>query len=377
MKKILLLLSMYSVHYLNAQVNTLSENFSTAPPAGWTVTNSSSSIGITSWFQGNSSVFSAFSNPPTAYVGVNYNSTTGTNTISNWLFSPLLNLNDGSVFSFYTRTVDAPAFPDRLEVRLSTNGASTNNGGTANSVGDFTTLLVSVNPSLTTAEYPNVWTQYSVTLSGIGGAYVPGIIAFRYFVTNGGPTGLNSDYIGIDNVIYTAAAPLPVSLVSFTGTKTIEGVQLKWNVASQQGIRFYEIEKSADAANFKNSGRIAANNLTETSYAFTDVNPNSGTTFYRLKIIEDNKNSYSRVIRVVSALKPVTISPNPIVSVFTLQTNNTDLINTDAQIVSVTGKLIRSFKITSIPMNVDASNLSSGIYMLKLADGNMVKLMKQ
>ena len=36
-----------------------------------------------------------------------------------------------STLSFWTRTVDTPAFPDRLQVRMSTNGASTNVGTTA------------------------------------------------------------------------------------------------------------------------------------------------------------------------------------------------------------------------------------------------------
>ena len=39
-------------------------------------------------------------------------------------------------------------FADRLELRLSTNGASTNVGTTTTSVGDFTTLLLTVNPLL-------------------------------------------------------------------------------------------------------------------------------------------------------------------------------------------------------------------------------------
>src|SRR2546428_3306592 len=52
--------------------------------------------------------------------------------------------------SFYTRTVDMPSFPDRLQVRMSTNGASSNVGTTATDVGDFTTLLLDINPTYTT-----------------------------------------------------------------------------------------------------------------------------------------------------------------------------------------------------------------------------------
>src|SRR5437868_1997478 len=106
--------------------------------------------------------------------------------------------------TFYTRTVDAPMFPDRLQVRMSTNGASSNVGTTATDVGDFTTLLLDINPTYTTTGYPNVWTQFTVTVTGVPAATL-GRLAFRYFVENGGPTGANSDYIGIDTFQYNGA----------------------------------------------------------------------------------------------------------------------------------------------------------------------------
>ncbi|WP_376785899.1 choice-of-anchor J domain-containing protein [Diaphorobacter nitroreducens] len=69
-------------------------------------------------------------------------------------------------------------------------------------LGDFTTLLLSVNPALVANVYPQVWTQYTVTISGLP-APTSGRTAFRYFVTGAGSLGSNSDYIGIDNVVYT------------------------------------------------------------------------------------------------------------------------------------------------------------------------------
>ena len=51
---------------------------------------------------------------------------------------------------------------------MSTNGASSNVGTTATDVGDFITLLLDINPTYTTSGYPNVWTQFTVTLSGRG-----------------------------------------------------------------------------------------------------------------------------------------------------------------------------------------------------------------
>ncbi len=181
----------------------INEDFGVVPPANWVVINHSAVVGSTSWFQGNPAVFPAQAGATNSYAGANFNSTTGTNTINTWLLTPQVNLANGVIVTFYTRTVPAPAFPDRLELRLSTNGASTNVGTLATDVGDFTTLLLSVNPTLTLAGYPNVWTQFTATLAGLPAGITPGRVAFRYFVTSGGPTGANSDYIGVDTVTMT------------------------------------------------------------------------------------------------------------------------------------------------------------------------------
>jgi hypothetical protein len=174
---------------------------------GWAITNNSSPAGTATWFQGNATVFPSHIGDPTSYIGVNFNSVAGANTISNWLLTPEFMFNNGDSFSFWTRVpTGGGTFPDRLEVRWSGNGGSTDVGTTATSVGDFDTLLLSINPDLTSTGYPEVWTQFTVDISGLSGP-TSGRLAFRYFVTNGGPSGANSNYIGIDTFEYTPAPP--------------------------------------------------------------------------------------------------------------------------------------------------------------------------
>ena len=114
------------------------------------------------------------------------------------MISPVVSLVNGDVITFYTRTVTSPAYADRLQLRISTNGAASANPVGATGVGDYTTLALDVNPSLVASSYPNAWTLYSYTVSGLPTA-TNCKIAFRYFVTNGGPSGANSDYIGVDS----------------------------------------------------------------------------------------------------------------------------------------------------------------------------------
>jgi hypothetical protein len=189
------------------------------PGRGWSVVNQSNPAGGTSWFQGNASEFSAHQGATDAYIAANYNSVAGAGTISDWLIMPQFVFANGDSLTFYTRTVGTPAYADRLQVRLSQNGYSTDAGSSENSVGDFTTLLLDINPTLTSSGYPSDWAEYTVVLSGLSGD-VPGRLAFRYFVTNGGPDGDNGNYIGIDSVKFdVASVPEP-------GTMTLIGIGL-------------------------------------------------------------------------------------------------------------------------------------------------------
>lgn len=165
---------------------------------GWVQDNQSNPLGISDWFQGNDLVFPAQAGAPTSYIGANFNNTSGVGTISNWLLTPELPFPIGEL-RFWTRTATGSIWPDRLEVRASVNGASTNVGASEFDVGDFTTVLAEVNPTLAGGGYPEVWTEYVVGPVPLSGT---GRIAFRYFVTNGGPSGANSNYIGIDTVSY-------------------------------------------------------------------------------------------------------------------------------------------------------------------------------
>lgn len=124
-------------------------------------------------------------------------------TLSNWLLTPSFTLENGNVVSFYTRNGTASSLTnaakaDRLEFRMSTNGAFSTEPSLGNTdVGDYTNVLVQVNPTQTLSGYPTSWTKYSYTITGFSGP-TECKFAFRYFVTNGGANGTKSDIIGID-----------------------------------------------------------------------------------------------------------------------------------------------------------------------------------
>ena len=165
------------------------------------------------WHQGNTVNFDAYEGATTSFIGVGYQSSSSSTpvTLSNWVLSQSRTFNNGDIITFYSRSMDVtPVFPDRLEVRLSEDGNNTNVGFAPEDVGSFTTVLLSINPSLSTTGYPSSWTQYTITLSGLSGP-TNGRLGFRYFVTGGGPGGSNSNYIGIDSFTYYSTLSPPAN----------------------------------------------------------------------------------------------------------------------------------------------------------------------
>ena len=172
----------------------------------WLIVNNSSPVGTTSWFQGEPVVFSAYNGSANSYIAANFNSAGPGGNTSTWLISPAFSVLSAMRLSFYTRAEASPALAaDLLEVRLSTNGASSDVGTTATSVGDFTNLLLTVNSTLSLTGYPGAWTNYTAALGVPAGTTAR--LAFRYAVPD---TNTNGNYIGLDNV-QVASTPEPAT----------------------------------------------------------------------------------------------------------------------------------------------------------------------
>jgi hypothetical protein len=186
------------------------EDCSSLSEKGWVLYNNSNPVGPTGWRQGKFEIrfdskngqtvdgFPAYSpqSAQTDFISCDLNAGSGVSTLSAWLVTPIRPLKNGDQFTFWARSKGE--FPDRMEVRGNFNNSSANVGKSDTDVGDFTTLLREVNPGLTATGFPAVWTKYTITLANLPAPLVNGRIAIRYFVPNGGPSGANSDMIGID-----------------------------------------------------------------------------------------------------------------------------------------------------------------------------------
>lgn len=248
----------------------LNEGFEAAP-AGWLINNLSSPIGTANWGLSTVTTGAGPAYDGTGFAVVNFNSGAGTSDLSNWLLSPVIaSVKNGDVFSFWTKAATGGgAFPDRLEARLSTAGASTNVGTTSTSVGDFTTLLQSVNPGLTSTGYPEVWTKYTVTITGLA-APTSGRVAFRYWVTNGGPAGANSNVISLDRVQWgTPPAAVCANTVSNLAI-AITGGTAPYTVVYNDGTN------NITYAGYNSGGTINVTPSVTTTYSIVSITSANG-----------------------------------------------------------------------------------------------------
>lgn len=185
---------------------------------GWVITNNSDRIGLEAWRQGryestNKYTFGldyvvgfpaySASKSPNDFISCDMYAGAAVANMSVWLISPAIKMKNGDQIIFYTRdAIDDGSFnskdgTDRLQVRANYTTTTTNVGKLWTDVGDFKTLLLDINPTLAFQGYPQTWTQATITLSGITGT-VSGRFAFRLFIANGGPDGLNAGLVGVD-----------------------------------------------------------------------------------------------------------------------------------------------------------------------------------
>jgi hypothetical protein len=92
---------------------------------------------------------------------------------------------------------------------------------------------------------------------------------------------------------------------------------------------------------------------------------------------QDGSFSYSQTIWINADNKgQVAIYPNPSRGIININSTGTTLLNTTAIIYDAMGKRIRAFVLQSPQQQLNISDLSSGIYILRFEDGTAKAVQK-
>ena len=394
MKKIYILLVLILFVFagsVQAQTTVISANFddiTLLPGLGWVETNMSSPVGTVGYFQGNETVFPAYQGASTAYLGVNFNSVAGASTISNWMITPQITLQNGDEVSFWTRTTTGSNWPDRLQLWLNPLG-TTNVGADANSTGDFTVLLNEVNPSLTVGGYPDVWTEFTATISGLA-TPTTCRIAFRYFVTNGGPSGSNSNYSGIDEFLVESSGTVTpvhdIGVIALVAPLSGELTNAETVTVTIQNFG-NEAESNFDVALQIDGGTVETQTVSATvnpgathDYTFTGTFDFSAAgvinvvSWTELAGDDDNSNdtlatsvNNSTNIGEIEADK-FEIYPNPASDYVYIKTGVEMNGMYTVQIINETGQIVKSTEMQFVPQSEYAVSLGlpAGIYNIRI-----------
>jgi hypothetical protein len=204
----------------------------------------------------------------------------------------------------------------------------------------------------------------------IAGALPQGGNIFR-FPENGNLDDNMRFTLGTANII-----SLPLKLNSFGAQwQANNQVKLFWNYNFSTAINRFEIERSIDGFNWQTIQTLAAlttNGSNTISQNAIDVNAIIGTTYYRLKMIENNGSFiYSGIKKLsLNAGNNLVIYPNPAKQKIFIEnlpaTNSLVIVNSSGQ--SVMQQIIVSQGTGSI-VEVAIEKLPTGIYFVKTSDG--------
>ncbi len=216
-------------------------------------------------------------------------------------------------------------------------------------------------------------------------------------------TGVAS--LALQTLANDVAPSAPVTGLTFSGTrKKATEVQVNWTTATETNMSGFEVQRKLDneisfaARIFVNTKAPGGNSLSQLSYSYIDANSYTGTSYYRLKIIDKANNiSYSNEISIVSKTKggkgggnnlyivitgeesavgrvsnanslpinaKVTIGPNPNHGNFWFKVSGIEK-ETVANLFTIDGKLIKQFRVINLQQQ-PVNGMTSGIYLLKV-----------
>jgi hypothetical protein len=184
-------------------------------------------------------------------------------------------------------------------------------------------------------------------------------------------TGQSTEYI-----LGSTGVPLPLTLLSFTGSADADGNMLKWETAQERNTEAFSLEMSTDGKAFTTIGMIAAQGNGSANYQYRHSVPENQTDFlYRLRMIDKGgSHTFSNTIHLVRAQQSaVSFLPNPVKS----QLLVTGLKEGSAvRLFSIDGKLLTMVDVISTSTFIDMHAYQPGIYVLEYLNNGSISRQK-
>lgn len=196
--------------------------------------------------------------------------------------------------------------------------------------------------------------------------------------TAGRYSRMQNGYTGFSPFIVTSGAgiALPVELLAFDAVLQNGRTQLKWKTSDEINSSHFEVQHSVDGRSFVGIGTVPTHNTPGIfNYEFIHNDPRDGNNYYRLRMVDiDGSFKYSPVkIVTVKPTQILTVYPNPakqFIMVKGLASEGT------VQLVSLDGKVVKQFNVSSTTLTVNLEELTSGVYILTYRNHGLYQQVK-
>jgi hypothetical protein len=166
---------------------------------------------------------------------------------------------------------------------------------------------------------------------------------------------------------------LPITLKSFTAARNRNEVMLKWETATEENNRGFDVQRRIGAGNWTSIGFVSTkaingNSAMPLTYELNDINTTRGVTQYRLRQLDyDGRSEYSviRSVRGDGQKGKTIVYPNP------SSDGKVNIIFDDVRgirdvsVTDMSGRMIKQMKgITN--NNIQIDNLNAGFYTVRV-----------
>jgi|GEM_PF-3264663 len=337
--------------------------------------------------------------PTKKFVAINPNGNTGYNfTVIAVNNTPVVNnkmITNG--------TTQTSAFSNRMYI-ITDNGTNNYPSGMTVRVyydpQDSIDAVKALDPVVTAGEIRYRWFKYPGTsvdnvtaaqnLTGITNAtwLIPSAYGEEGGVNYVEFSGINSFSVFGSMAGRGVVKPLPLNLLSFDAGKqagSTNTVLLSWTASEQVNTSSFVVERSSDGKNYTAIGsKPAAGNYAEQmTYTLTDANAQSGTNYYRLKMVDvDGQITYGKWIKTITFDGPATrniyLSPNPTNGQFYVKGLTKASV---VQIIDITGKVLQTYNDVNQHTMLNIASLRSGTYFVQVIEEGRIagtfKLVKE
>jgi hypothetical protein len=208
------------------------------------------------------------------------------------------------------------------------------------------------------------------------------VTSFAGSTTSYQPVGSTSTYSGGGNIAFdmvtvtynSILTPTPITCKSFSASYKNNKLKVDWIASCTNIAAYFEVERSKDGSNYTKLQKVNVRTLSEADYHIIDDNPLSGSSYYRLKMVDfDGKISYSKVARIKTSLTGVSLNnifPNPVQNKLNIEWNAATNSNAQLIVTDIMGRLISKKIIASQDgfntHSLDVNHLSRGQYHIQL-----------